>query len=54
MKEYKLKLTVTNALGEVEEDEVTLCVKDEDSLRDCIEFWKTVVNAEKVEVVLVE
>lgn len=54
MKEYKLKLTVTNALGEVEEGEVTFYAKNADDLRDRIEFWKTLVNAEKVEVVLVE
>lgn len=53
MKEYKLKLTVTRALGDVEENEVTIYAKDEDDLRDRIEFWKALVIAEKAEAVLV-
>ena len=52
MKNYHLVLKVKR-FGEVEEYSVNIMARDESELRESINFWKALVNADDAEAILV-
>lgn len=52
MKNYHLVLKVKR-FGEIEEYSVNIMARDEDELRESINFWKALVSADDAEAILV-
>ena len=52
MKNYHLVLKVKR-FGEVEEYSVNIMARDENELRESINFWKALVSADDAEAILV-